>query len=156
MSSPEILERTVYTDPVTRFVRSLPGSYYMLREAAFACDVSQFTLRRFIQDDVKECLPSKTTMFGKIRVYLYTKEDVERIQNYLANQVRVYDYTGPAKKMGRPATYSKDEMTVRKKLYTKRWYWTNRAKLLRDRGDVAGAQKAMDKADTIARELESK
>ena len=78
MTSPEVLERTVYTDPVTRFVRSLPGDYFMLREAAHACEVSQFTLRKFIAEDVKECLPSKTTKFGKIRVYLYTREDIAR------------------------------------------------------------------------------
>jgi hypothetical protein len=154
MTSPEVLERTVYTDPVTRFVRSLPGDYFMLREAAHACEVSQFTLRKFIAEDVKECLPSKTTMFGKIRVYLYTGADVERIQAYLAQQVKVYDYAGPAKKMGRPSIYSKEQMDERKKLYTKRWYWRNRSKILAERGDASGAQEATSRADEITRELE--
>lgn len=153
MKSPEILERTVFTDPVTRFVRSLPGDYFMLREAAHACDVSQFTLRKFIAEDVKECLPSKTTQFGKIRVYLYTREDIERIQKHLEQQSRVYDYNGPAKKMGRPSIYTKEQMDERKKLYTKRWYWRNRAKLLADRGDTAAANEALSKADEVTREL---
>lgn len=153
--NPEVLERTVYTDPVTRFVRSLPGEYFMLREAAHACDVSQFTLRKFIAEDVKECLPSKTTKFGKIRVYLYTREDIARIQEHLAKQVHVFDYAGPAKKMGRPSIYSKEEMEERKKLYTKRWYWRNRYKILAQRGDSAGAQEALKKADDVTRELSS-
>lgn len=154
MTAPEVLERTIYTDPVTRFVRSLPGDYFMLREAAHACDVSQFTLRKFIAENVEECLPSKVTQFGKIRVYLYTREDIVRIQAYLAKQNVVLDYNGPAKKMGRPALYTKEQMDERKKLYTKRWYWRNRAKLLAERGDTAGAQEAEAKANEVTKELE--
>jgi hypothetical protein len=154
MTAPEILERTIYTDPVTRFVRSLPGDYFMLREAAHACDVSQFTLRKFIAENVTECLPSKVTQFGKIRVYLYTREDIARIQDYLSKQNVVLDFTGPAKKMGRPALYTKEQMDTRKKLYTKRWYWRNRAKLLAQRGDKVGSEDAARKADEVTKELE--
>lgn len=154
MTGPEVLERTVYTDPVTRFVRSLPGDYFMLREAAHACDVSQFTLRKFIAENVVECLPSKVTQFGKIRVYLYTREDIQRIQEYLSHQNVVLDFNGPAKKMGRPALYTKEQMDERKKLYTKRWYWRNRAKLLAERGDTDGAAEALRRADDVTKELD--
>jgi len=153
MTSPETLERTVYADPATRFVRSLPGTYFMLREVAHACNVSQFTLRKFIADDVKECVPSKYTMFGKIKIYLYTREDIESIQHYLDNQVRVFDHEGPAKKMGRPATYSKPERDKRSRLYSKQWYWKNRAKILQERGDIAGSKEATKRADDIGKEL---
>ena len=143
--------RTV--DPATRFVRALPGDYFMLREAAQACGVSQFTLRKFIADDVPECTPSKYTMFGRVKIYLYTDEDIDSIKEYLSHLVQVFDHNGPAKKVGRPPKYLQPERHTRDKLHSRKWYWNNRVKILVGKGDSAGAREARRRVKEIDEEL---
>lgn len=147
---------TVRVDPATRFVRSLPGDYFLLREAAEATGVSQFTLRKMIADDIPGCTPSKYAMFGKIKIYLYTRQDIENIRKYLGNRHQIFNHTGMAKRIGRPPTYSKAERRDRSRLYSKAWYWRNREKILKSRGDKEGAAAARDKALAIEKELKSK
>jgi len=156
MTQPETLTRVVTIDPATRFVRSLPGNYSMLREAAHACGVSQFTLRKFIADDVEECTPSKYTMFGKVKIYLYTDEDIASIKKYLKSQVQIFDHNGQARRIGRPPKYAEDERHDRDKLHSKKWYWNNRVKLLTERGDIAGAKEAKKRVKEIDEELKRK
>lgn len=146
----------VNVDPATRFVRSLPGDYFLLREAAQHLGVSQFTLRRFIADDVPECTPSKYAMFGKVKIYLYTRDDIESIKTHLDSRSTVYAHDGQARKVGRPPTYTKEQRDYRSRLYSKQWYWRNRQRLLADRGEIEKAEKAQAKADEIARELRRK
>jgi hypothetical protein len=147
---------TIPVDPATRFVRSLPGEYFLLREAAQHLGVSQFTLRKFIADDVPECTPSKFAMFGKVKIYLYTREDIESIKKHIESRAVVFEHDGQARRVGRPPTYTKAERHYRSRLYSKAWYWKNREKLLSERGDEAGAAKARERAEDIARELRRK
>lgn len=144
---------TISVDPATRFVRSLPGDYFLLREAAQYLGVSQFILRKYIADDVPECTPSKFAMFGKVKIYLYTREDIESIQKHIAKRATIYEHDGQARRVGRPPTYTKSERQWRSRMYSKAWYWRNREKILNERGDEAGAAKARAKADEIDREL---
>lgn len=143
----------VRVDPATRFVRSLPGDYIMLREAAEMLEVTQFTLRKFIQDDVEGCVPSKYAMLGKIKIYLYTQEDVESIRDHLRDLTKVYDHVGQAKRIGRPPEYTQPERDKRSRLYSKSWYWKNRVRLLTERGDADGAAQAQQRVDEIQKEL---
>jgi hypothetical protein len=144
---------TVRIDPATRFVRSLPGDYFLLREAAEACGVSQYTLRAMISDDVPECTPSKYAMFGKIKIYLYTREDIENIRHHLGNRHKIFNHTGMAKRIGRPPTYTKDERANRSRLYSKAWYWRNREKVLLGKGDLDKAREARERAIYVEEEL---
>jgi hypothetical protein len=149
------LPDTVRIDPATRFVRSLPGDYFLLREAAEAAGVSQFTLRKMIADDIPKCTPSKYAMFGKIKIYLYTRTDIDNIREYLGDRHKIYNHAGMAKRTGRPATYTKAQRKTRSRLYSKAWYWKNREKILKDKGDREGAKEAREKAKEIERELHS-
>jgi hypothetical protein len=150
-----MVSETVRLDPATRFVRGLPGEWFMLREAAEASGVSQFTLRKMIAEDIPQCTPSKYAMFGKIRIYLYTRKDIENIRKYLIERNQVYNHNGQAKRIGRPPTYSKTERKDRSRLYSKAWYWKNRAEILESKGDKAGAAKARAKARELKKELKS-
>lgn len=144
---------TIRVDPATRFVRSLPGDFFLLREAAEAIGVSQFVLRKFIADGTKGCTPSKYAMFGKVKVYLYTREDIEAIRTHLASRHRVFKHDGQARRIGRPPQYTKEERANRSRLYSKSWYWRNRERILAQRGDADGARKARDNANEIDRML---
>ncbi len=106
-------------DPATRFVRSLPGDYFMLREAAEELKLSPYTLRKYIVEDIDGLVPSKAVMFGKVQVYLYTKDDIERMRSVLASreQVRPYD------RKGRPSKYSLEQRNERARLFSRRHYW---------------------------------
>lgn len=146
---------SVKIDPATRFVRSLPGDYFLLREAAEATGVSQFTLRKMIADDIPNCTPSKYAMFGKIKIYLYTRQDIENIRKYLGNRHQIFNHTGMARKTGRPATYTKAQRKERSRLYSKAWYWRNREKILKSKGDKEGAYAAHQKAVEIEKVLKN-
>jgi hypothetical protein len=148
--------QAVRIDPTTRFVRSLPGEYFLLREAAAACGVSPFVLRKYISEDVPECTPSKYTMFGKVKIYLYTKADIKSIQDYMKKRIVVFEHDGQARRIGRPPKYSDEQRHWRDQQHSKKWYWKNRVRLLTEKGDEAGAAKAQKRVDEIERELRKK
>jgi hypothetical protein len=155
MTQPEVLTRprSVQIDPATRFVRSLPGDFIMLREASHALGVSEYVLRKYIADDEPGLQPSKYTMFGKVKIYLYTEEDVKRIEKHLSTRVQVFEHTGQAKKTGRPPKYDDAERKSRDQKHSRAWYWRNRVAILTERGDIAGAQVAQKRLDEIIKEL---
>jgi hypothetical protein len=125
----------------------------MLREAAEAVGTSQFILRKLIQEGPVECAPSKYAQFGKTKIYLYTREDIEDVRRYLAKRQEVHDHNGPARKPGRPPKYTKEQRRKRARLYSKAWYWKNRAQELADDGDIQAADAAMWKVKQIEGEL---
>lgn len=94
----------------------------MLREAAVEVGLSPSTLRKYISDDIEGLLPSKSVMFGKVPIYLYTKEDIERIKDKNINRMTIRDYKGG----GRPRKYSHDERAMRSRLFSKRYYWRSK------------------------------
>lgn len=126
-------------DPATSFVRSLGGDYFMLREAAEMVGASSATLRRFIHETdpvYTRLVPSKQASFGKVKVYLYTREDIARLQEYFDRQREVRDFDGPAiRPSGRPRKYSPEQRKVRARLFTKANYWKKKADAAQADGD---------------------
>jgi hypothetical protein len=110
---------------------------------------SQFILRKLIQEGPMACQPSKYAQFGKTRIYLYTRDDIEAIRKHVEAKYQVHDHDGPARKPGRPAKFTRDQRKKRARLYSKAWYWKNRAKILSEQGDEAGAQKAKERAKEV-------
>ena len=144
-------------DPATRFVRSLPGDYFMLREAAELTGASPYTLRKLIANNEEGLTPSKWAWFGKVKIYLYTREDIDRLHEHFAHTRQVYDHDGVQAKRqgGRPATFTKEERVTRNRLHSMRWYYRKREQKLKDRGDLEGSRQAGTKADEIDKELEA-
>lgn len=138
-------------DPSTRFVRSLDGDYFMLREAAEVLGVSQRKLRDFIKSNPEGLGPSFATMFGKIKIYLYTKEDIDAIRKHLKSQRRVFRNTNTPHTTGRPAKWSDSERKVRQRLYSQSHYYRMRIKELEAAGDrhddIVKAQKKVKEID---------
>ena len=143
-------------DPATRFVRSLPGDYFMLREAAELAGVSAYTLRKYIAQNTEGLTPSKYVNYGAMKIYLYTREDIERLSAHVEERRQVYDHDGvqPKRQGGRPARYTKEERAQRNRLHSMRWYYRRRAEVLSARGDTSGAEEARSKALEIDNELE--
>jgi|694.fasta_scaffold04974_32 DNA-binding transcriptional MerR regulator len=140
--------------PTVRFVRSLPGEYYMVSEAAKMIGVSPHTLRQYVSDP--NLSPTKCANFGKVRIYLYTMEDIQKIQNELNERRKVVDFNGErmGKPSGRPSKFSKEEAAHRKRLYAQRYYYTKRAHKLRSEGrdeESSEAFKQAYKIDTYLR-----
>ena len=136
--------RDQFVDPATRFVRSLPGEYYMLREAAGQLDLSHHTLRKYIADGTEGLQPSKVVMFGKVQMYLYTKSDIEKMKDALQHRALVRDYSGG----GRPSKYTAEERKRRSRLFSRRHYWQRvvcKASFMEDTARVAEAQQEIDK-----------
>lgn len=91
----------------------------MLREAAEELDRSPSTLRKYIADEVEGLQPSKAVMFGKVQVYLYTKEDIESMRKVLDARVSVREYS----RTGRPSKFTLEQRKYRARLFSRRHYW---------------------------------
>lgn len=140
-------------DPATRLVRSLPGNWYKLAEAAEMLEVSDTTLRTLIQEAAKTGdkagAPSKYVKYGRNKIYLYSDDDIKRIGDLLSErrEVRPFD----AALTGRPRVYTPEEAAARKKHNARAWYYRNKIKDLQANG---ASRKDVSEAKRRLREIE--
>jgi len=139
-------------DPTTRFVRSLPGKYFMVREAAAMLGVRHPVLRALLKED-KELGPSFCVFFGKVKVYLYTAEDIERVRVYLTQRKRVFRNTDITSSLGRPQKWTEEQRKERQRLYSSSHYYRRRAEKLDAEGRTDEAEKAKAKVADIEKQL---
>ena len=118
--------------PAVAFVRSLPGEFFMLREVAEMVGVSQYTLRNLIANDVEGLTPSNFAMFGNVKIYLYTRDDIARLKKHFERRLEVLKYNGQSAKVGRPALYTKEERRERNRLHSQSYYYKKRFESLRN------------------------
>ncbi len=142
-------------DPATTFVRSLDGNYYMVREAAELLGINHRTLRNWNEGSNEKLKPSFVSWLGKVKIYLYTDDDIDKIREYLDDRRKIYPNDDKAKpQSGRPARYSKEERKERQKLYSKAHYYGRRAKEETDKGDLRKATEYLTKQRKVKKELE--
>ncbi len=133
-------------DPATTFVRSLDGNFYMVREAADMLGVNHRTLRNLNEGDDKDLKPSFMAYLGKVRIYLYTEEDLKRLEKYFQERKQVFPNTEKSgTSNGRPARYSKEERKQRQRLFSKAHYYGRRAQEETEKGDLAKASEYLEK-----------
>ena len=86
-------EQPYSRSPVVRLFRSLPPGLYMSsREVADELGVSSSLIRKMARREELNA-PTTCIVSGKFRAYLYTKEDVDEIRQYLeGKQVKVAKY----------------------------------------------------------------
>jgi hypothetical protein len=143
-------------DPSTRFVRSLDGDYYMLREAAEVLGVKHTLLRSLMRDpDHKDLGPTFCTFFGKIKLYLYTKEDIARIREYLTKRKQVFRNSDLVAFKGRPRIWSPEQRKERNKLYSKAYYYRKKVEQHTASGDTAEAARAQAVVDECQAKLDN-
>lgn len=141
-------------DPSTRFVRSLDGEYFMLREAAEYLGVSSVTLRSAMKDDTEKWGPSFCAWFGKVKIYLYTKADLERISKNLADRKRVFRNSEEYSATGRPKKWSDEENVRRQRLYSQHHYYRRRVVAMNEEGRGDAAAEAEVKVQSIQAQLD--
>ena len=91
-------------------MRSL-GDFYTLKEAAVLIGISHHTLRAFIvRHGSKDMHPSHKVSRGKIDIYLYSPEDIERIKRIRRSKVI-------------PATIEECDRRERARLDGQLFYW---------------------------------
>lgn len=80
--------------PVTAYVRSLPGGpYFTALEVAQQLGCSVQAIRKYAKNKVTQA-PSYEAPFGKLVIYLYTKEDVQALKDYIGNRRQVFPTQG--------------------------------------------------------------
>ena len=133
-------------DPATRFVRRLDGDFLKLQEAADLLGVSKRTLRNFIRKKREGFQPSHIGYMGKLGIYLYSEEDVERIRQLLDDRykIRTNEGQGP---MGRPAVYTTEERVIRQRQYSMAHYYRKRYESLVAEGKAEKAEAARVKME---------
>lgn len=141
--------------PSVRFVRSLEGHYYLLREAAQMLGVSHRTLRNFNAADPEKLGPGFYAYLGKIKIYLYTDDDIARLRKHLDEQKIVYSAgePGPAQAKGRPAKWSKEQRQARQRKFSQIHYYKNMAAKYNNTGESDKANRATEKMLAIKQEL---
>ena len=144
--------------PSVRFVRSLEGTYYLLREAAEMLEVSPRTLRNFIDKDNDLLGPSFFTYLGKIKIYLYTEDDIKRLREYITEQKNlIYPISENPKTKethkGRPAKWTAEQRKMRQRKFSQVHYYKNQAEKHQNAGNPAKAEKALKKMRQIQKQL---
>lgn len=141
--------------PSVQFVRSLEGKYYLLREAAELLGVSHRTLRSYNSGPDKELLgPSFFVYLGKIKIYLYTDDDIARIKKYLEEQKIVYPIDqNTSHNKGRPPKWTADQRKARQRKFSQVHYYKVQAEKHINNGDQDRAQKALRRMREIQKEL---
>lgn len=75
--------------PVTMYVRSLDGDYRTTAEVAKELGVSTAMVRKLARNrDTKA--PSFVAPFGRIRISLYTPEDIAELKEFLGKRKKVF------------------------------------------------------------------
>lgn len=75
--------------PVMKYVRNLAGGpFFTAIEVANQVGVSVQAVRKYAKNPELKA-PSHFAPFGRLKIYLYTKEDVQEIQDYLAGRNKV-------------------------------------------------------------------
>lgn len=137
-------------DAPTRFVRSLTGTYYRVSEVSQIIGVSGQTIRKKMRQD-DAWAPSFTAHMGKVQIYLYTPEDLDRLKELAGDYRSAKPFKGPM--VGRPAKYTPDERKERNRLYTRRHYWNKRFDDAVEQGDNALAATAKQHLEEIEKGL---
>lgn len=96
---------SIRIDPMTRYVRSLPGDWLMQREAADLLGISRDALKQLGYKHPDTLGPGFVTWLGDIKIYLYTDEDVEQVRAYLIEH--------PSTRRRNPPTWSTEEHASR-------------------------------------------
>lgn len=125
--------------PITAYVRNLPQTYYLLNEVALMLGVHDRTLRVLNGDPetFRTLGPTSVVRFGKVTVYLYTPEDVEKLKKHFANRRKVEPAVKADGNPGRPRKYDAEQKKVRGKLYSRAHYYRQQLK----KPDVAASPK---------------
>jgi len=149
---------TAPLDPATRLVRSLEGEYFKLSEAAEMLKVPESTLRALIKDASEggdpDGAPKQYIPFGKIPIYLYTRDDIERIRGVLTKRRQASPVPFDMVLNGRPPRYTPEERAARTKLSARAWYYRNRIKTLQaaseppPRGALSDARRKLKEIET--------
>ena len=143
-------------DPSTRFVRSLEGDYLMVREAAETLGVRHTVLRTLMRQDHNPPLaPSFCAFFGKVKIYLYTREDIARIREYLTKRRQVFPNDDVVAYKGRPRLWTDAERKVRNRLYSRAYYYRKKVEEHTKAGNAEAAALAQIEVDECEAELES-
>jgi Helix-turn-helix domain len=121
----------------------------MLREAAEMLGISTQTLRKTVH--MKELkAPSFWVMFGQLKIYLYTREDVEEVRAWLKAREEIYETgSGPQPRVGRPRKYTDEERSAKQREYAKSYYWRKQL----ERGEQENNQELIIKAKAKLYEL---
>jgi hypothetical protein len=133
-------------------VRGL-GDFWMVTEAALELDLAPSKLRRWISGSDSEYWPSRSVKFGKTTVYLYTREDIDRIRAKWEVDSKAIEFNGKRGR-GRPKVYTKGQRAVRAQLQSRRNYWRLRAEEAMFRDDKQSLEKAVQKIKEITERLE--
>lgn len=143
-------------DPMTKLVRSLPGQWFTLPEAARALGMSKKTLRSWIYKDVEGLQPGKKVQYGRTFLWVYSAEDLLRIKKNMERRVVVRDYEREPRK----SIYTPEQKKRRSQLSAKRWYWKkmlDKARFYNDRDYFDKANQKLEEIeaamDEIAREV---
>jgi hypothetical protein len=125
--------------PVVRHVRALGRQRYLLAEVAAVLDIPPSTLRRLLLADRERYGPSDYTWYKDQRVYLYTPEDVARLERHF-EQLRRDQPMRVSGSPGRPRMWSHAERQDRQRRHAQAVYYRRRAGLLAET-DPEGARR---------------
>lgn len=145
--------RKARISPVTAFVRSIEGGpWFTTCEAAVSIGTTEGSLRRWMHKDVDLFGPSFDTTYGKLKIYLWSAEDIARV----AANYEAYRQAQPGRFVGRPGrvrVWSVLEKESRDARLARASYYRRAAKTLAAKGRHLEAEIKLADAAIITRDL---
>lgn len=93
---------------------------------------------------------------GKIKIYLYTEADIERIRRHLAEQKAIFpadEVTKPPRVNGRPTKWTEEQRKDRQRKFSQVHYYKNQAEKHANSGNDKKRDEAVSRMRQIQREL---
>lgn len=144
-------------------VRGLNGTYYLRREVAAALECSVGLLVKVRNEDPAKCGSTFAIEWRGSVVYLYTLDDVRRLQAHFADRwphLAVDPSPGVSAAAGsslawsgQPRLFDDDERRERQRRHTQAGYWKSRAACYARRGLPDLAEQASARCEQIRQQL---
>lgn len=139
--------------PMVRYVRSLPGEYYLAREAAQRLGCSQSTIAYLgSQHPELQLGPTHKAQYGSVVLHLYTPERIEQIRAYLQ---RTRSDGNRRIRSGRPRVWTASEVNARRRAFHRVRKYRRRAALAREQGQDDRAAGLQRQAEALQAQLDA-
>jgi hypothetical protein len=138
-----------HVHPIVRFVRSLPGEYYLRREVAVSLQCSTTALQVLAKKPELMLGPSAHVQYGELDLLLYTPDDIERIRRFREE----LHAQSPHRVRGRPRMWTPEEAGERTRKQDRARYRLRQARAYREVGSPELEAAALAKAEALMAEL---
>jgi hypothetical protein len=137
--------------PITKYVRSLDGEFYLGREVAELLDCSITTLANIRRSSKSPMGPTHNAQYGSVVLHLYTRARVDKIAEYMRE---ISGEERGLKRRGPIVLWTRSETHTRRREFGRARTYRNRAAVYREQGQTEKAEELEQRSAAVLSKLE--